>query len=196
VFRAREFAWSANLHVQARALRRQPGREAVAAAVVQARQQRAAVGDEGVDGPAGRHRLPEVVEVGRHGPAQVVAARLQIGRPRELARTEHDLAQVAPRRRFVVLGPQQRGEAVAFDPAAVERQVGQQLEAPLVGEGHAGAALLDGRRTHQQHARLSHVGSIRRRDTRPARVGHVAAAWRQRTRAQRAATPSIPGTGR
>jgi hypothetical protein len=74
--------------------------------------------------------LVEGLDIGGHRPAQRRAIRLNVGG--DLVRLEQYLAQVAPAFGQAVLGPQQRGDAVAFDPApGLQREHHQQLKAPL-----------------------------------------------------------------
>ncbi len=114
-----------------RALEVEPLGPAVAAAVVQALEQRASTPVQGVAGtPLGQGAVGRL-DIGGDAPAQLVVLRLESLRPRQGMRVMQHLAQVAAGRGLVMLGPEQRRERIAADPDAPQREIGQKLEAPL-----------------------------------------------------------------
>jgi hypothetical protein len=121
------------------ALKVQPLRVGRIAGVVQAVKQRSARERKRFVDPALGQCALEPLDVAGDLPAHAFVLHLDALRPRQRLGVVQHLAQIAARRRLVVRGPEQRRQFVASHPVAAQREVGEQLAAPLQAQrcGHA-----------------------------------------------------------
>jgi hypothetical protein len=97
------------------------------------------------------------------------AAHFEVARPWQQLHPMQDLAQVSIGALGFQIGPEHRRQLGPSDPGALERKQGEQLSAPLEGQGNRLTAVLDCRRAEQEqaifHLCAAEISSMREPDT-------------------------------